>query len=419
MTIVTRFDLLKHRRTKIVATVGPSSRSPVQVRGLIQAGVDVFRVNMSHGKHSEHAAAIAVIREQAAALGTHTAILADLCGPKIRTGKFPDGPVTLVRDAEVTVTVRDVPGSASLIPSQYVGLAEDVRTGDRILLNDGAAELTVLTVAGTEVHCRVVQGGPIGDHKGINLPGVAVSAPSLTAKDIDDAHFALAQQVDFIALSFVRTAADVESLRAVIDASDARPWIIAKIEQPEALETSVRDVSPVLGKAKAANPDVLILHLHGPSTALVIKQAAATNLGVSIVAGSAMHQPHTAALLEPAELKGVCAETSASPVSGGSPEIEKFLAAYRAEFNAEPDGFAMGQYDGVSMVLDAASKGARTAADVQKALSSMTYKGLAMTYKSDGKGNMAHSAMIICYDGVSRTPKITKRYDNITGVLSN
>jgi len=187
----------------------------------------------------------------------------------------------------------------------------------------------------------------------------------------------------------------------------------------EALETSVRDVSPVLGKAKAANPDVLILHLHGPSTALVIKQAAATNLGVAIVAGSAMHQPHTAALLEPAELKGVCAETSASPVSGGSPEIEKFLAAYRAEFNAEPDGFAMGQYDGVSMVLDAASKGARTAADVQKALSSTTYKGLAMTYKSDGKGNMAHSAMIICYDGVSRTPKITKRYDNITGVLSN
>ena len=239
MTIVTRFDLLKHRRTKIVATVGPSSRSPVQVRGLIQAGVDVFRVNMSHGKHSEHAAAIAVIREQAAALGTHTAILADLCGPKIRTGKFPDGPVTLVRDAEVTVTVRDVPGSASLIPSQYVGLAEDVRTGDRILLNDGAAELTVLTVAGTEVHCRVVQGGPIGDHKGINLPGVAVSAPSLTAKDIEDAHFALAQQVDFIALSFVRTAADVESLRAVIDASDARPWIIAKIEKPEALENSV------------------------------------------------------------------------------------------------------------------------------------------------------------------------------------
>ena len=198
MTIVTRFDLLKHRRTKIIATVGPSSRQPAQVRALIQAGVDVFRVNMSHGKHAEHAAAIAVIREEAAALGTHTAILADLCGPKIRTGKFPDGPVSLVRDTEVTVTIRDVPGSSALIPSQYAGLAADVQTGDRILLNDGAAELVVLTVVDTEVHCRVVQGGPIGDHKGINLPGVKVSAPSLTSKDIEDARFALAQQVDFI-----------------------------------------------------------------------------------------------------------------------------------------------------------------------------------------------------------------------------
>jgi branched-chain amino acid transport system substrate-binding protein len=185
----------------------------------------------------------------------------------------------------------------------------------------------------------------------------------------------------------------------------------------ESLETSVRDMSPVLGKAKAANPDVLILHLHGPSTALVVKQAAAMNLGLPIVAGSGMHQPHTAALLEPAELKGVCAETNASPISGGTPELDGFLAAYRKEFNAEPDGFALGQYDAVAMVLDAASKGARTAADVQKALASTTYKGLAMTYKSDGKGNMAHSAMIICYDGASRLPKLAKRYDNITGVL--
>lgn len=185
----------------------------------------------------------------------------------------------------------------------------------------------------------------------------------------------------------------------------------------ELLETSVRDMSPVLGKAKAANPDVLILHLHGPSTALVVKQAAAINLGLPIVAGSGMHQPHTAALLEPAELKGVCAETNASPISGGTPELDAFLAAYRKEFNAEPDGFALGQYDAVAMVLDAASKGARTAADMQKALASTTYKGLAMTYKSDGKGNMAHSAMIICYDGTSRLPKLAKRYDNITGVL--
>lgn len=187
----------------------------------------------------------------------------------------------------------------------------------------------------------------------------------------------------------------------------------------ESLDTSVKDMSPVLGKAKAANPDVLLLHLHGPSTGLVIKQAAAMNLGIPIVAGSAMHQPHTAHLMEPAELKGVCAETSASPVSGGSPALDGFLAAYRKEFNADPDGFALGQYDAVAMVLDAAKKGAKTAADVQKSLATTTYKGLAMTYKSDGKGNMAHSAMIICYDGTSHIPKIAKRYENISGVLSN
>ncbi len=205
-----------------------------------------------------------------------------------------------------------------------------------------------------------------------------------------------------------------------------RTFILSNLEKmglkpvfEEALETSVRDMSPVLGKAKAANPDVLLLHLHGPSTGLVIKQAATMNLGLPIVAGSAMHQPHTAHLMEPAELKGVCAETSASPVSGGSPELDGFLAAYRKEFNADPDGFALGQYDAVAMVIAAAAKGAKTAADVQKALSTTTYKGLAMTYKSDGKGNMAHSAMIICYDGTSRIPKIVKRYENITGVLSN
>ena len=205
-----------------------------------------------------------------------------------------------------------------------------------------------------------------------------------------------------------------------------RTFILSNLEKmglkpvfEEALETSVRDMSPVLGKAKAANPDVLLLHLHGPSTGLVIKQAATMNLGLPIVAGSAMHQPHTAHHMEPAELKGVCAETSASPVSGGSPELDGFLAAYRKEFNADPDGFALGQYDAVAMVIAAAAKGAKTAADVQKALSTTTYKGLAMTYKSDGKGNMAHSAMIICYDGTSRIPKIVKRYENITGVLSN
>lgn len=185
----------------------------------------------------------------------------------------------------------------------------------------------------------------------------------------------------------------------------------------ESIDVQVRDMSAVLGKVKAAQPDVLLLHLHAGPTALVIRQAAAMNLGIPIVAGSAMHQPPTAALVEPAELRGVCAETNASPISGGSPELERFLQQYRQEFNAEPDGYALGQYDGVAMTLDAVAKGATTPADVTKALSSGTYKGLAMTYRSDGKGNMAHSAIIVCYDGQSRVPKIAKRYDDLDGTL--
>lgn len=184
----------------------------------------------------------------------------------------------------------------------------------------------------------------------------------------------------------------------------------------ESLETAVRDMSPVLGKAKAANPDVLLLHLHAPSTALVIRQAAAMNLRLPIVAGSAMHQPPTAALLEPAELAGVCAETNASPVSGGSAEADRFLEQYRREFNGEPDGFALAQYDGVMMVLDAVAKGATNAGEVTQALSRGSHAGVAMTYRSDGKGNMAHSAVIVCYDGKTRVPKIAKRYDEVLAV---
>ncbi|HVF63322.1 MAG TPA: ABC transporter substrate-binding protein [Casimicrobiaceae bacterium] len=179
----------------------------------------------------------------------------------------------------------------------------------------------------------------------------------------------------------------------------------------EALDVTIKDMSTVIGKVQAANPDVVLLHLHGGPSALFLKQAAASKLNLPIVAGSGLSQPSTVALLEPAELKDVCAETNASPVAGGSPEMERFLAQYRAEFKSEPDGFAVGQYDATAMVIDAAAKGAKTAEDIRKALSGSSYKGLAMTYKSDGKGNMAASAVIICYDGSTRTPKIAKRYE--------
>ena len=185
----------------------------------------------------------------------------------------------------------------------------------------------------------------------------------------------------------------------------------------EGLDVTVKDMLPVLSKVRDSGADALLLHLHAGPTALVIRQARAMGLDIPIVAGSAMHQPETAALLEPGELAGVCAESGASPISESEPEIRAFATAYRDAFDREPDAFALGQYDGVRMVLAAIELGARTAADVRAALSTLRYDGLAMTYASDGKGNMAHSAVILCYDGNSRVPAIVKRYDNITGVL--
>ncbi len=235
MSIVTEIDLLAYRRTKIVATLGPASCAPETLRALLEAGVDVVRLNMSHGDHAFHARLIDATREAAAAVGRHVGILADLCGPKIRTGRFPDGPVELVAGDRVTVTTRDVPGDRSLIPSQYAALAEDVRPGNRILLADGALELRVETVAAGEIRCTVVHGGRLGDYKGINLPGVTISAPSLTDKDRRDARFALEHGVDFLALSFVRCAADLDALRGLLPDNGKGPHVIAKIEKSEAL----------------------------------------------------------------------------------------------------------------------------------------------------------------------------------------
>ena len=245
MSIVTQFDLLKMRRTKIVATVGPASSEPAVLGQLMDAGVNVFRLNMSHGDYDSHTKVYHHIRTLAESKHLSIAILADLCGPKIRVGKFPDGQITLEPDAPVTVTTRDVIGHGGLIPSQYVNLAKDVKRGDRILLNDGALELSVKEIQGTEIQCKVVHGGVLRDKKGINLPGVDVSAPSLTEKDRDDAVFALELGVDFLALSFVRRAADIMELREMIWEHEGTAAIIAKIEKPEALTdiTRILDVA--------------------------------------------------------------------------------------------------------------------------------------------------------------------------------
>ena len=183
----------------------------------------------------------------------------------------------------------------------------------------------------------------------------------------------------------------------------------------ESVAVTVNDLSPAILRAKAANADVLVLHLHAPSTVLAIRQARQLMPDIPIVAGSAMHQPATAALLEPAELKGVCAETAASPISAATPEMRAFLDAYRAAWKNDPDAFAASQYDAVKMLAWVSgqlskSGGKITPAAVRDRLASETWKGVVTTYKSDGKGNMAHEAEIVCYGGVTRVPQVVQRY---------
>ena len=252
MSIITDIYLLKNRRTKIIATLGPASDNPETIKKLIQAGANVFRLNMSHGDHATHQATYNHVRTIAKELGIPIGILADLCGPKIRTGQFHAGQIHLKKNSRITVTTRDIIGEPGLIPSQYRALAEDVKSNDRILLNDGTLELQVNSVAGTEITCTVTHGGILKDNKGINLPGVEVSAPSLTEKDIKDANFALELGVDFLALSFVRCAADIQDLRKIINRSNNKAAIVAKIEKPEALDdaNAILDTSDAIMVAR-------------------------------------------------------------------------------------------------------------------------------------------------------------------------
>lgn len=225
------------RKAKIVATIGPASRSPEQLHSLMMAGMDVMRVNMSHGSHEYHAEAIRNARQIAAEIGRPLAVLLDLSGPKIRTGKLKDHqPIFLVEGQALTITTRDVPGDSTLLSTSYANLPKDVSTGDRILLSDGLIELQVEQIGNSEVECRVLNSGHLGENKGINLPGVKLSAPSLTEKDRGDLKFGLEQQVDYVALSFVRSARDCIGAKTLIEFLGANVPLIAKIEKREALE---------------------------------------------------------------------------------------------------------------------------------------------------------------------------------------
>lgn len=247
------------RRTKIVCTLGPSSNKPGILRQLVAAGMDVARLNFSHGNHEGHRATLDAVRAVAAELGRNVAVLADLQGPKIRTGVLQGGgPVALVEGAAICVTSRSVPGDAGCVSTTYANLPNDVRAGDRILLADGTMELRVERVDGPDVQCIVVRGGALGEHKGINLPGVKVSAPSLTKKDCEDLAFAVAAGVDYVALSFVRKADDIRALRERLDTlcgDGPRPGVIAKIERPEALDDFDR-ILPLCDAVMVARGDL-------------------------------------------------------------------------------------------------------------------------------------------------------------------
>ncbi|MFN0124612.1 MAG: pyruvate kinase [Blastocatellia bacterium] len=224
------------RRARIVATLGPASRTHERISALLSAGLNVARINMSHGTHEQHAETIRTARAAAAALQLPLAILVDLCGPKIRTGALRDAqPVELQTGQLLTITTRNVEGDAAIVATTYQNLPRDVRHADRILLADGLIELCVEHVGQTDVACRVINGGQLGENKGINLPGVKLSAPSLTEKDREDLRFAIVQQADYIALSFVRSARDCIQARTVIEMLGGALPLIAKIEKPEAL----------------------------------------------------------------------------------------------------------------------------------------------------------------------------------------
>jgi pyruvate kinase len=223
------------RRAKIVCTLGPATSSAEQINALVESGMDVARLNFSHGAHADHETAYRLVRQASDTTGRAVAVLADLQGPKIRLGRFADGPVMWETGSRVCITVEDVQGTAERVSTTYKDLANDVRVGDRLLVDDGNLALSVVEVSGPDVFCLVVEGGPVSNNKGLSLPGVAVSVPPLSEKDIADLRFALHLSVDLVALSFVRSPEDAELVRDIMRQEDIYVPVIAKLEKPEAV----------------------------------------------------------------------------------------------------------------------------------------------------------------------------------------
>lgn len=224
------------RRTKIVCTLGPAVASLEGITGLVNAGMDVARLNFSHGEHEDHAQNYQWVREASDATGHAVGILADLQGPKIRLGRFKEDSTYWADGEIVRITVDDVEGTHDRVSTTYKQLANDAKPGDRLLVDDGKVGLECVEVDGNDVVCKVIEGGPVSNNKGVSLPGMDISVPALSEKDIRDLRFALKLGVDFIALSFVRSPSDIELVHAVMDEEGRRVPVIAKLEKPEAVD---------------------------------------------------------------------------------------------------------------------------------------------------------------------------------------
>jgi pyruvate kinase len=248
------FEKVSFNKTKIVATVGPASNSKDMLRSLILEGVDVFRLNFSHGSHEDHLKVIHAVRELNKELGSKVSLLQDLQGPKIRVQEMqPD--VIIERGQELTITTKQLLGNDKIVSTSYQLLPKDVKAGDMILVDDGKIELKVKSVAETEVVTEVIYGGPLKSRKGINLPFSKVSAPSLTEKDYKDLEFGIKNDMDWIALSFVRKASDIHEIKSIINKHNSQSRVVAKIEKPEAL-SNIDDVIAATDAIMVARGDL-------------------------------------------------------------------------------------------------------------------------------------------------------------------
>jgi pyruvate kinase len=280
----------KNRRTKIVATIGPATESAERIRELVQAGATTFRLNFSHGDHSEHAARIATIRKVSSELGQHIGILQDLQGPKIRLGRFAEGPITLGKGDRFALTSRQVSCNQTIATVTYDKLAEEVTAGSRILLDDGRVEMKVEEIDQSEqtLHCSVTVGGVLSNNKGVNFPDVQLSVRALTDKDREDLAFGLQQGVDWVALSFVRNPSDMQEIRELIRSHGFSTPVVAKIEKFEAID-QIDTIMPLCDGVMVARGD-LGVEMPAEEVPLLQKELIrrANSLGIPIITATQM-----------------------------------------------------------------------------------------------------------------------------------